>query len=184
MAAISKGRGKSRHGSKAAAQTDFGVSNDDFHIREQRRFQRRFWAVERWAWFGFAAILIAAALGLTGAGGYFSRSEYSFLNGEMHLPRIARWDAADSLTVYLNGDRATHRIMLEDSFFDYFEVEGIRPPPQNVLLVAGGQEMNFAIGERGPHRIVFDLRPKHPGSAVFRAKIDGALVEATSLVLP
>ncbi|MBL0968407.1 MAG: hypothetical protein IBJ02_04785 [Brevundimonas sp.] len=91
----------------------------DLELGEDTGFQRRFWRIQRIAWAGFALVIVAALLGLTGAGGPLSRSVVRTPDGLIDSPRISRWSAAEELRFELSG-RDGARIDLSPGFATHF----------------------------------------------------------------
>jgi hypothetical protein len=68
---------------------------DGLQLDEHRRFQERFWKLERVAWIVFAIVTLSALLSLTGAGGPLATVWSESGNAVISYPRVARWETAD-----------------------------------------------------------------------------------------
>lgn len=160
------------------------IRPDGLQLDENRRYQERLWAAERWAWGVFVAITLAAALGLTGAGGPLSRTLIAVAGGEVDAPRIARWQAANDLKVRFASDGSERRLLLSPQFLHSFQIESMQPQPQRVTTSSSGQTIHFAASS-GPAEAVLHLRPQSPGLVRYRVAVDGsAPAELSTLILP
>lgn len=160
------------------------VRPDGLQLEENRSYQEKLWLVERFAWGVFIAITLAAALGVTGAGGIFSRHLAALEGGEIDHPRIARWAASDEMTLRLAEAVGERSLLLSAGFAQSFQIESIQPRPLRVEAVPDGQVMHFAT-TGGPAVIVIHLRAQFPGVARYRVSIDGgAAQDLSTLVLP
>ena len=153
-----------------------------------RRFQKRFWLFQRFAWAGMVLVLVAALAGLTGKGGPLSRTTVSDAQASVTYPRVARWESADDIQIELSpaiSGRA--EIDIGDEFARIFQVEDIHPQPSRSFATGTGQRLVFDLGEpAGPRTITLHVRPLHPSvSAAPSVRINGgeALV-MSPVVLP
>ncbi|WP_051469695.1 hypothetical protein [Chelativorans sp. J32] len=160
------------------------IREDGLQLSEKRKFHRIFWTTERVAWIVFALILGLALLGLTGAGGYWSRITQTLPTGQVEYPRVTRWESTDEFRASFNGGAETHRLSLGYSFFENFEVEAIQPEPERTLTLPEGVVMEFAAGEGAPVNVIIHTRSLHSGLIDYRVALDGAGVEASILILP
>lgn len=160
------------------------VRPDGLQLEENRRYQERLWAVERWAWAVFVAVTLAAALGATGAGGLLSRNTDVVAGGEIDVPRIARWQASDEITVRFAAGGRDRTLLLSPQFWRSFQVETLQPRPERMVTAVDGQTIHFAAG-KGPAEVVLHVRPHSPGLVRYRIGIDGsAPVALSTLILP
>jgi hypothetical protein len=156
-------------------------------VSDDPRFQRVFWRVERVAWLFFTAILVAALLGFTGAGGPLSRRSIETADAEITYPRVMRWATRDEIEIAVSGNTPI-LLGLDDAFLDLFEIRAITPPPLRSEVQADGIRMEFAAAEvPGAHRkIVFHvvpLRPSLGGSATLSLS-PGDATRMSFVILP
>ncbi|WEX09578.1 hypothetical protein [Chelativorans sp. AA-79] len=160
------------------------IRKDGLQLEEKRKFHRFFWAVERGAWAVFALFLLLALAGLTGSGGYFSRITAALPTGKADYPRVARWEASDEMRASFAGGADTHRLILDPVLFEYFEIQGIQPEPERMVTGPDGVAMEFEAEEQAPVEVILYLRALHAGFPEYRITLDGAQVEASTLILP
>lgn len=160
------------------------VRSDGLQLDENRPYQERLWAVERWAWGAFLVLTLAAALGATGAGGPFSRNLVAVEGGEIDLPRITRWQASDEMTVRFARGSGERTLLLSPQFSRSFQVEAVLPRPERVVAAPDGHTFHFAAGD-GRAEAVLHLRSLFPGLVRYRVGIDGSTpTERSTLILP
>jgi hypothetical protein len=160
------------------------VRPDGLQLDENRTFQERHWTAERWAWGGFIAVTLAAALGTTGGGGVLSHGLAEMEGGAIDRPRITRWAASDQMNVHFDAGSGERSLALSAGFAQSFQVESMQPRPVRAAGTPEGQRLTFAAAD-GPFEVVVHLRAQHPGLARWRARIDGgAPRDFTTLVLP
>jgi hypothetical protein len=160
------------------------VRDDGLQIEEDRGFQERFWTIERWAWAVFGLIILLALTGLAGGGGFLAHSTMQMEAGQVDYPRVARWEAADEITVVFASDNPEHRLTISPQFSKYFQIEDIQPLPDSTLISPAGETMMFKA-EGGPTQVVLHLRAQRPGLASYDLSLDGGSpVGATTVVLP
>lgn len=160
------------------------VRPDGLQLQEQRRFQLRFWTLERLAWGVFGLVILAALAGLTGAGGPWSQATVSLPSGAVVYPQITRWQAAEELSIQFTQRRPVHRLVLGSGFSQYFQVEGSQPDPESTRASGRTQVMEFAAEGAPPHRVVLHLRASRPGLLRVHLEIDGEAAEFASWVFP
>jgi hypothetical protein len=159
--------------------------SDGLQLADHRSYQERLWAVERWAWGAFLAIVLAAVLGFTGAGGVLSHRLSDVEGGQVDHPRFARWQANDDIVVHFPKGPLARSLSLAPSFAEAFQVEDIHPRPLRVETGPEGETLHFRMTEGGPARVILHVRPLRPGLARFGVSIDGgAPQELSSLILP
>lgn len=161
------------------------IRADGLQLGDERAFQERLWRAERIAWCVFAAILLLALLGLTGAGGVFSRTIVTTEVGEIRHARVARWERADEMSVVFSKPAPQHRLVLSGSFGEHFQTEDIRPEPARTTVDPRGEILEFASTPSGSVEVRFYLKPRRTGVARFQAQMDAApAVAIRALVLP
>jgi hypothetical protein len=160
------------------------IRPDGLQLDEPRDRQRRYWRVQRIAWWCFGAVMLLAILGLTGSGGIFHTRTIQFANARAEVPRVSRWEATDEVAVVFDNPAPTHEIRISQPFFDRFSVERIQPEPDRNLLAEGAQIMTFPTGGPAPHEVKFDLRALHFGWTSFEMTIEGETRRINLIVLP
>lgn len=164
---------------------DVPLRDDGLQLEEPRRFQERYWTAERWAWAGFALLVLSALAGLTGGGGPLSRGEAELGAGSLDYPRIARWQAVDELTVRFAAGGAERSLTLSPRFAESFALESALPEPLRVEAGPDGKRLVFRLVEGAPGQAVLQVRPSSPGIVGFAAAIDGQRpVPLSTVVLP
>ena len=157
-------------------------------LNEDRPFQEKFWSFERGAWVVMALIMVAALAGLTGQGGPLAGASVAGPDGRIEYPRIARWEADDSLTVTLPpGAAGEATIDIGPAFSDIFGISDVRPTPAESSATGDGQRMTFDLGDgAGPRRIVLHVRPTKPsfGKPIEMRLNGGPPMTLTPVVLP
>jgi hypothetical protein len=160
------------------------IREDGLQVDERRTFQRRFWTVERWAWIVFGLIIVAALVGVTGGGGYYEHKRIALPNADVDVPRVARWQTADDMSVKFTTGGQVHRLVLHRTFLDNFAIEQIQPRPERSYLTTDAQVMEFAAEGEPPHQAILHIRAVHPGIARYRLEVDGEQAEWSAIVLP
>lgn len=169
------------HGSRLTIPA---IRPDGLQLDEHRDRQRRYWRIQRIAWWGFAAVMALAVLGLTGSGGVFHSQTIRFADAVAEVPRVSRWQGSDSLTVTFNAAAPRHDLRISQPFFDRFSVEAVQPDPEETVVASGAQTLAFAARGPGPHRVAIDLRARHFGWTRFEMTIAGETRPVSLLVLP
>ncbi len=162
------------------------VRKDGLQLDEHRRFQERFWTIERFAWLMFALIIVLAMLGAFGAGGPLATKVTETERAVIEHPRIGRWEGTDEMTVKYKPDPAkkTRSLFLPDAFAKVFQVEDIQPLPIRTAIEAGGQRLHFDNPRQDGGVIKLHLRAQTAGSATFDIIVDDAPVSLSSFIFP
>lgn len=161
------------------------ISKPTLELEDHRRFQMAFWRMQRIAWVGFALILMAALVGLTGAGGPLSRGSAQFAAGVIDHPRVARWNAAEEFRVRLGAGAAEREIVLSTAFADHFQIEDVRPAPVRSIAGARGDRLLFEVEPGQPLVVVVHVRAQRPGLVTYSVGLDGGAPRILhSTVLP
>ncbi|MEJ8571471.1 hypothetical protein [Microbaculum marinum] len=160
------------------------IRPDGLQIDERPRLQKVFWRVERVSWILFLLAVLAAVAGLTGAGGYLSRQVLELGDAQVDLPRISRWQTAETMTLTIPGTEKRHVLRVSNSFAEHFAIEQIVPEPRRSSVADGAIEFEFAAEGPGAHFIAFGLRPTRPGTASFDIAVDGISGRAGATILP
>ncbi|MFZ5718059.1 MAG: hypothetical protein ACOY5Y_01190 [Pseudomonadota bacterium] len=156
-------------------------------LEDDPQYQRRFWRTQRAGWVGLALIVVAALLGLTGAGGPFASGRAQGAGGTVDFPRVARWAAPDELSVRFAGPGSTGTVEVDRALFEVFGVEGIQPRPSASTFTPGGQRFTFdRAGEAVGDTVTFQLRARRPALPL-RAQVrigSGEPLRFSMFVLP
>ena len=160
------------------------LRSDGLQLDEDRALQRRYWRIQRIAWWGFGLIMLLAVLGFSGSGGMFQKQTVSFKDAVVEAPRVSRWEGSDDLTIRFGDAAPTHSVTLSQPFFDRFTLERIQPEPAENRLLPGSQSMTFPAAGPAPHVVKFDMRAMHFGWTSFDLTIAGETRRINLIVLP
>ena len=161
------------------------IRDDGLQLEEHRGFQERFWSVQRGAWIAFGLFLLAALLGLTGAGGPLSRASVPLDGGTLDYPRIARWQSADEIVVRFAPGPAERSLALSPDFTSTLQIQTIHPEPQRSVAGPDGTRLTFATLAGNEAEVQIGVSPLQPGYSDFAIQIDdGASHSFGMIVLP
>lgn len=134
-----------------------------------------------------ALIVIAALMGLTGAGGPFGSGRVAGPSGSVDYPRVARWAAANEMSVRFAGAGTTGVVEVDQAFFEVFGIEGIQPSPSASAFTGTGQRFTFdRAGRAGGDTVTFKVRPRRPAFPL-RTHVrigEGEPLRFSAIVLP
>ncbi|WP_416066353.1 hypothetical protein ACK9YZ_09230 [Rhizobium sp. ZK1] len=153
-------------------------------IEDHTRFQERIWHAQRWAWVGFAAILISALFGALGRGGPLSQQETKLAGGSLELPIITRWNAPDELRVFFLPSSSDRRFVVDPDFLTIFSIESIEPPQKATDYENGRIGYVFPADAIAASQVILRLQTQKPGLRSFRIGIGQDVVERSVIVLP
>lgn len=160
----------------------------DLEVEEDRAYQERFWTVQRFAWGVMGLFILAAIAGATGSGGPLAHAVVKTPSGTIDYPRIARWQAADQMTLRFPASTSGPvEVELADTLVQALSVESIEPEPSSSTALGGSRRFTFDLGAGGGEKsIVFNLRPGSPAfPASARARLGSSPpVELDFVVLP
>lgn len=158
---------------------------EGLQLDENRRFQERFWLAERWAWGAFALIVLAGLLGFTGAGGLFARSQASAGASQIDYPRVARWHAADRITISFAPHAAAERkLLLSRRFSEMISLQDAQPRPVRWETTAAGEELTFLVRPDEAAGVTLRIKPEAAGMVDAVVSVDGIAARTAILVLP
>lgn len=160
------------------------VRPDGLQLDEHRTRQERYWRIQRVAWWSFGAIMMLAALGLTGGGGAFHMRTVAFPTATVEVPRVTRWQGSDGMTITFHDAAPRHEIRITQPFFDRFSIERIQPEPFRTMLLTGAQSMVFPSAGDPPHHVGIDLRAGGFGWTAFYITIGDRTRRVSLIVLP
>lgn len=159
------------------------VRDDGLQLEDDRRFQERFWTVERWVWIGFGLLVLAALAGLTGSGGPVSHARVAMAGGTVEYPRIARWQASEDITIKFAAAEGPRTVILGSSFAEQFQIESVQPRPVRSEAVQEGQRLTFDVANGAPGSVTLHIRPSDPGYVDFEMALDGRASSSLSIVV-
>lgn len=163
-------------------------ARNELQVDEDRRFQERFWKAQRFAWGAMGLFILTALAGATGSGGPLAHELVETPAGSIEYPRIARWQAADQMTIRLPASAVGPvEIELSDAFIQAFAVETVQPEPSSATAMGSSHRYTFDLpADRGEKSIVFGLRPGSPAlPSSGRARLGSAPpVNLNFVVLP
>jgi hypothetical protein len=121
-------------------------SDEDASIEQDLDFQNRQWRIQRWGWAVMTAIVIAALLGLTGAGPLATASQRTADAAlQIEYSRIERVQAPSELAMEVTTSGADQvAIWLANDFLDTITIESMSPEPSTTEAGAERQVFIFA----------------------------------------
>ncbi len=140
----------------------------DLEIDRDLRFQGREWVVQRGGWLIMVVIIVAALLGLLGAG---PLSSVTAETGPLQLQylRFERRHAPSELEVSVassSPDQDQIELWLSADYLTRVEITSIDPEPEEVIAAGDRTVYLFNISNRtGTSVIRFALEPDDPGSS-------------------
>jgi hypothetical protein len=144
-----------------------------YPVREDMRFQRRSWLVERAGWFVLIAIAVAGLSGIFGNGpaswGHATAGPLSV--SYQRFERATRLSPFVFTMVAASGHELTLR--LSAPFQRDFEFTSIQPPPLRSSTGPDGIELTFAAQADATSRIVIWAHSRHYGISRITATPNG-----------
>jgi type II secretory pathway pseudopilin PulG len=144
-----------------------------FPIREDMRFQRRSWIVERAGW---ALLVVIALIGLSGAFGIGPLSWQTAKGGSLSVEyeRFQRITRLARFTFNARGQSGPElQLHLSDGFQKNFEVSNIQPQPARSTTGPEGIDLSFATNGADAGRIVIWAHSRHYGVSDITAQLGG-----------
>jgi hypothetical protein len=152
------------------------------------RFQRREWTVQRGGWLIMGAIIVAALIGLLGAGPLSSATAET---GPLQLQygRFERRHAPSELEVSIAGgadNRDQIEIWLSTDYVGRIEITSIAPEPEEVSVAGDRVVYRFNVDDQsGASVIRIALEPDDPGFTTGRIGVmDGPELTFSQFVYP
>jgi hypothetical protein len=149
-----------------------------YPVREDMRFQRRSWMVERAGWLVLTAIALAALTGVFG-------------NGPLSTARAGagpltvvyeRFQRATRTTRFefeiAPGPRSDATLHLGGAFLRQFEIASIQPRPLTSTAGPDGVDLTFAARPNAGRRVVIWTRSRHYGLSRITAAADAGAAAA------
>lgn len=146
-------------------------------VPQDLRFQQGSWTAQRLGWALLALLLLAALLGLFGAGP-LSRATSGAQDGPLwaEYHRFWRYKYPMSLRIHFGPEATRHgevRVRISRPYLESMSVEHVTPQPQSVEAGPDHLTYVFKISRVGyPTAVTFDLKPNAPGSVTGRAGLD------------
>lgn len=156
-----------------------------YPVREDMRFQRRSWAIERAGWLVLAAIAVAGLTGVFG-NGPLSRGHAAAGPLAVEYQRFQRATRVSSFT-FTVAPAGGHELTLHlgAPFQRDFEFTSIQPPPLRSSSGPDGIALTFAAQPGAASRIVLWAHSRHYGASRFDAAADsGAAAPVRVFVYP
>lgn len=150
----------------------------ELHLSEDMAFQRRTWLVERAGWIAFAAILVAALLGLFG-GGLLGPTETATEDGSlsMHYERFWRVQSPTQLRVVArpaDPRSSALRLWVAREYIEALSISRITPEPERVEAASDRYVFEFRLTEPGETAtILFGIEALQAWSLPGRLGIEG-----------
>ncbi len=161
------------------------MRDDGLQLDEDRRFQEKIWTAERVAHAAFGIIVLAGLAGLAGSAGPLAGATLHGEAGSVEYARIARFDAAASVTILFSTARPDHRVRIAGPFPDRVLIESVQPQPVRTVAGTDAITFEFAAEAAEPAFATLWLRPTTPGVSGLTIAIDDAApIAATVVVLP
>lgn len=159
---------------------------DGLQLDEHRRFQERFWTIERSSWGVFSLFIALALAGAFGSGGPLATKVTETDTVLIKHPRIGRWEGTDEMSVQFRPDPAlqTRSLFLPNSFAEVFQVEDIQPLPARTAIEADGQRLHFNNPSRDGGTVKLHLRAQSAGYATFDIAVDNDVLSLSSFIFP
>jgi hypothetical protein len=145
----------------------------DYPVREDMRFQDRFWRWERVAWL---ILTLIAAVGLSGALGVGPLSWTKASAGPLtvHYERFQRATRLSRFTFEVAQHGAADlRLHLNTTFQKNFEISDIQPRPSQSGAGPDGLDLSFASEPGREARIVIWAHSRRYGVSGLTASADG-----------
>lgn len=159
------------------------IRPDGLQIDEHRRFQNRFWTLQRIAWLSYAVLVLLAALGLSGRSGPFADGRTTLAGAEVTWPRISRLGATETLTVLIPAPAPAPELTLGPELAGLYLIDTITPRP---AMESGGAPLRLAFfpDGAGPYALHLSLKAQSAGLARVTLGLGEGQTTLTTLVLP
>jgi len=146
-------------------------ANRQFPIREDMRFQRRAWIVERGGW---AVLVLIALVGLSGAfgNGPLSWQRASAGSLSVEYERFQRITRLSRFTFDVSTRAAPEvRLHLSNAFQENFEISNIQPQPARSAVGPDGIDLSFTRQGASAGRIVIWAHSRRYGTSDITARL-------------
>ena len=140
-------------------------------VREDMRFQRRSWIVERAGW---AVLVLLALIGLSGAFGIGPLSWQTASGGSLSVEyeRFQRITRLARFTLQVGAQSEPElRLHLNNALQQHFEISKIQPEPTRTAAGPDGMDLFFATGGTNAARIVIWAHSRRYGVSDITARV-------------
>jgi hypothetical protein len=134
-------------------------------LREDMRFQRRSWRIQRVAWAGMVLFLLAGVAGLFG-GGPLSDARTTSRTLDVRYDRLVRRGIPSELVVTFSPRHDVSRIAMDTRYLDRAGIQQVWPRPSTVEAIGDRTVFSFLTPRTGdsPAVVVFTLESDSMGS--------------------
>jgi len=170
--------------SELSEQDEF--KDRDYPIREDMRFQKMLWKLERAGWIGLSLLVVITLLGVFGTGP-LSQTDAQTPGGDLQIQyeRFERNGAASQLQVKARaGADGQVWLAIEGALLERFTVESIHPHPSNAEAYGNGMRLQFLPDAQGWVTAYLTLRPDGIGPARSTARLNGQSVTINQFIYP
>jgi hypothetical protein len=140
-------------------------------IEEDLGFQRREWFWQRVGFGVLTLFVLAAFLGMTGAGGALSEREISDPSGRIRIAyeRVVRRGAVSEVRIHLQNDPPGFvQFWIASPYLEFVNIESIEPEPETITAESERHVYTVRAGSSG---VSVSLQTKHVQSGRFEASI-------------
>lgn len=141
----------------------------DLELDQDLSYQQRLWAVQRVGWFVMAAIVLAGALGLFGAG-WLSQAQVGSASDPLWIEyeRFGRFETRTQMKIYVARQRQPSqevRLLLDRDYAQKVQIEEILPTPTAIATRSNQWIYSFkTLGTEEPLSIQIALKPETIGA--------------------
>jgi hypothetical protein len=160
----------------------------ELQTQEQTRFQRREWAAQKAGTIVLVAFILAALVGLLGAGPLASTTRSSPQGLiSVELDRVTRFEADDSMTMTFAPqavENGTITLELTGPWTSGIDLQTITPEPSEQQAISGGIVMTFPADPTAETDVSFSFAAQEHLTLEGRATVREDTVTFTQFVLP
>ena len=163
---------------------------ESLEVRENLRFQRGEWIVQRIGWAVMVALVVAALVGVFGRGPASATTALDPSGRlEVEYERFGRLESRSDLRIRIDRalfDEQEARIWIDHELIDHQQVTQITPEPQSVISGKSGYTIVLAVDPGDAQaKAVVHLIPLKPGQYSGRIGVPGGPdVSMTQFVYP
>ncbi len=157
-------------------------------VKQNERFQRREWRLERIGWALVGAFVVAGLIGLLGTGP-FSWATATSNEGlvTVDYQRVTHHEADDALELTFPADAVedgTISVEITGTWLSGIDLQGVSPQPSEERTIPNGVVFEFAVERPGPTRARLTFRAQEYGTLSAEVTVRGDTVSLSQLVLP
>jgi hypothetical protein len=161
-----------------SASSKAAQGRPELQIETDLLYQRRVWRAQRIGWIVFVALLVAASLGVFGAGPLSTTVAGSKADGLwVEYERVARALAPSTLVIHVDRRAGTADpvpVMLGGDYVRAAKIESLTPPVASGASTPDGAVLRFeAPGDAGALQFVVHLKFSRPGLARGQIAVPG-----------